>query len=99
MKVRVALDNPGYKLKPQMFASVTVTNPENKQALCVSSKALIFDRSQYFVLVYKSKDDVRITPVQVLSSIGDKTYISSGVLENDQVISTQAILIYDALNS
>ncbi|HSZ85433.1 MAG TPA: efflux RND transporter periplasmic adaptor subunit [Puia sp.] len=99
MKVRVALDNSGYLLKPQMFASVTVTNPENKQALCISSKSLIFDRSQYFVLVYKSKDDVRITPVQVLSSIGDKTYISSGVQESDKVISTQAILIYDALNS
>jgi membrane fusion protein, heavy metal efflux system len=99
MKVRVALDNSGYLLKPQMFASVTVTNPENKQALCISSHALIFDRSQYFVLVYKSKDDVRITPVQVLSSIGDKTYISSGVQENDKVISTQAVLIYGAINS
>ncbi|HLY70235.1 MAG TPA: efflux RND transporter periplasmic adaptor subunit [Puia sp.] len=99
MKVRVALDNSGYLLKPQMFASVTVTNPENKQALCISSRALIFDRSQYFVLVFNTKEDVRITPVQVLSSIGDKTYISSGVQENDKVISTQAILIYDALNS
>ncbi|HEX4373536.1 MAG TPA: efflux RND transporter periplasmic adaptor subunit, partial [Puia sp.] len=99
MKVRVALDNSDYLLKPQMFASVTVTNPENKQALCISPKALIFDRSQYFVLVYRSKDDVRITPVQVLSSIGDKTYKSSGVQENDKVISSQAILIYDALNN
>ncbi len=99
MKVRVALDNPGYLLKPQMFASVTVTNPENKQSICISSKALIFDHSQYFVLLYKSKDDVRITPVQVISSIGDKTYLSSGVQEGDNVISSQAILIYDALNS
>jgi membrane fusion protein, heavy metal efflux system len=99
MKVRVALDNPDYLLKPQMFASVTVTNPENKQSLCISSRALIFDHSQYFVLVYKTKSDVRITPVQVISSIGDKTYISSGVQEGDNIISSQAILIYDALNS
>jgi cobalt-zinc-cadmium efflux system membrane fusion protein len=99
MKVRVALDNPNYLLKPQMFASVTVTNPENKQSLCVSSKSLMFDHSQYYVLLFKSKDDVRITPVQVISSIGDKTYISAGIQEGDRVISSQVVLIYDALNS
>jgi cobalt-zinc-cadmium efflux system membrane fusion protein len=99
MKVRVSLENPGYLLKPQMFASVIVTNPENKQSICIPSHALIFDHSQYFVLLFKSKEDVRITPVQVISSIGDRTYISSGVSEGDKVISTQAILIYDALNS
>jgi membrane fusion protein, heavy metal efflux system len=99
MKVRVALDNPNYLLKPQMFASVTVTNPENKQSLCVSSKSLMFDHSQYYVLLFKSKDDVRITPVQVISSIGDKTYISAGIQEGEKVISSQVVLIYDALNS
>jgi cobalt-zinc-cadmium efflux system membrane fusion protein len=99
MKVRIALDNKDYTLKPQMFASVTVTNPENRQSICIPSHALIFDHSQYFVLVYHNKDDVRITPVKVISAIGDKTYLSEGVQEGDKVISSQAILIYDALNS
>ncbi len=99
MKVRVALDNSGYLLKPQMFASVTVTNPENKQAICISSKSLIFDNSQYYVLIYNSKNDIRITPVQILNTNGDKTYIASGVKEGDKLISSQTILIYDALNS
>jgi membrane fusion protein, heavy metal efflux system len=99
MKVRVSLDNPGYLLKPQMFASVTVINKEDKQALCVSSGALIFDHSQNYVLVYKSNSDVRITPVQIINTVGDKTYISSGVQQGDKVITSQALLIYDALNS
>ncbi len=99
MKVRVALDNSDYSLKPQMFASVTVTNPENKESICISSHALIFDHSQYYVLIYNSKNDVRITPVQILSSNGDKTYIASGVKEGDKIIASQVILIYDALNS
>lgn len=99
MKVRVALDNPGYLLKPQMFASVTVTNPENRQSICIPSHALIFDHSQYFVLVYHGKDDVRITPVKVTSAIGDKTYIAEGINEGDKIIASQAILIYNALNS
>ncbi|MBS1949153.1 MAG: efflux RND transporter periplasmic adaptor subunit [Bacteroidetes bacterium] len=99
MKVRVSLDNQGYLLKPQMFASVTVINHENKESLCISSKALIFDHSQYYVLIYNSKEDVRITPVQIISANGDKTYIASGLNEGDKIISSQAILIYDALNS
>ncbi len=99
MKVRVSLDNRDYALKPQMFASVTVTNPENKQSICIPSHALIFDHSQYYVLVYRSKDDVQITPVKVISAIGDKTYIAEGVQAGDKIIASQVILIYDALNS
>jgi len=99
MKVRVALENPDYSLKPQMFASVTVTNKENRQAICIPSRALIFDHSQYYVLIYKDKSDIQITPVQVINTIGEKTYISSGANEGDKVIGSQAILIYTALNS
>lgn len=99
MKVRVSLDNPGYLLKPQMFASVMVTNKEDKQALSIPQGALIFDHSQNYVLIYKSNSDVRVTPVQVINTVGGKTYIASGVQEGDRIITSQALLIYDALNS
>jgi cobalt-zinc-cadmium efflux system membrane fusion protein len=99
MKVRVVLANEDYALKPEMYASITVNDKENKRCLSVSSHAIIFDHSQYYVLVFKSKSDVKITPVQVINAVGDKTFIASGVQEGDKVISSQAILIYDALNS
>jgi cobalt-zinc-cadmium efflux system membrane fusion protein len=99
MKVRIVLANPDYSLKPDMYASITVTNKVNKQTLSVPSEAVIFDHSQNYVLIYNSKSDVKITPVQVLNTVGDKTYIAVGVNEGDKVIASQAILIYDALNS
>jgi membrane fusion protein, heavy metal efflux system len=99
MKVRVSLNNPDYVLKPQMFASVTVTSTENKEAICIPSHALYFDHSQYYVLVYKDRADVQITPVTVINSIGDKTYISSGASVGDRIIGSEVILIYAALNS
>jgi cobalt-zinc-cadmium efflux system membrane fusion protein len=99
MKVRVVLPNTDYLLKPEMYASITVTNKENKRALSISSQALIFDHSQYYVLIYNSKTDVKITSVQVINTVGDKTYIAAGVADGDKVISSQAILIYNALNS
>src|SRR6185312_13909459 len=99
MKVRVVLSNPGYLLKPEMYASITVTEKENRQALSVPSSAIIFDHSQNYVLLYHSKSDVKITPVQVISAVGNMTFISSGVAEGDKVVTSQAILIYNALNS
>jgi cobalt-zinc-cadmium efflux system membrane fusion protein len=99
MKVRVVLPNPEYSLKPEMYASITVSDKENKQCLSVPSQALIFDHSQYYVLVFNSKADVKITPVQVINTVGDRTFIASGVSKGEKVITSQAILIYDALNS
>jgi len=99
MKVRVVLPNPDYVLKPEMYASITVADKENAKCLSVPSQALIFDHSQYYVLVYNSKTDIKITPVQVLNTVGDRTYIASGVSDGDKVVGSQAILIYNALNS
>jgi cobalt-zinc-cadmium efflux system membrane fusion protein len=98
MKVRVVLPNPDYLLKPEMYASITVSDKENKECLSIPSSAVIFDHSQNYVLVFHSKSDVKITPVTVISTLGDKTFVS-GVNEGDKVVASQAILIYNALNS
>ena len=99
MKMRVVLKNPGYLLKPEMFATVTVNNSENKEAISVSSDALIFDHSQYYVLVYKSKKNVQIRPVEVISINGKTVYIKSGLTPGEKIIASQALLIYGSLNS
>ncbi len=99
MKIRVVLPNPDYALKPEMFASVTVVNKSNSEALCVPADALIFDHSQYFVLVYKSQSDIRITPVQLINTNANKSYISGGVQVGDKIIGSNVVLIYEALNS
>jgi cobalt-zinc-cadmium efflux system membrane fusion protein len=99
IKVRVVLQNPDYILKPQMYASVMVSNPEGREALCVPSKALVFDRSRYYVLNYKGNGKADITPVEVLNTLGDKTYLSSGVHEGDRIIATLALQIYSELNN
>lgn len=98
MKVRVVLPNPDYLLKPEMYASITVSDKENKECLSIPSSAVIFDHSQNYVLVFHNKSDVKITPVTVISTLGDKTFVS-GVNKGDKVVSSQAILIYNALNS
>ena len=99
MKVRVMLSNSDYALKPEMYASITVTNKENRQTLSVSSQALIFDHSQYYVLLYKGSGKADITPVQKLSSLSNKVYLTEGVHIGDRVITSSALQIYDQLNN
>ncbi|HUX84634.1 MAG TPA: efflux RND transporter periplasmic adaptor subunit [Chitinophagaceae bacterium] len=99
MKVRIVISNPGYLLKPEMFASVKVSNPEHRELLCVPQQAVVFDNSQYYVLVYHSNRDIRITPVKVETGSGERYYITSGLKQGDRVICSQTILIYQALNT
>jgi len=99
MKMRVVLPNPGYMLKPQMFATVTVNNGTQQDAISVPNKALIFDNSKYYVLVYKGAKDVEIRAVDIISANGNTTYIKSGIQPGEMVIGSQAILIYGALNN
>ncbi|MGN8071106.1 efflux RND transporter periplasmic adaptor subunit [Mucilaginibacter sp. SG564] len=99
MKMKVVLDNPNFMLKPQMFATVTVNNTENEQAIAVSSSDLIFDHSQYYVIILKGPKDVQIRPVEVSSINGKLAYIKSGVSKGDRLIGSQAVLIYGSLNN
>jgi cobalt-zinc-cadmium efflux system membrane fusion protein len=99
MKMRIVLDNPDYLLKPQMFATVIVNNSENKKAVAVPTSSIVFDHSQYYVLLYKSKKDVQIRQVELLSTNGNTAFIKRGVAPGDLLIGSQAILIYGALNN
>jgi membrane fusion protein, heavy metal efflux system len=99
MKLRIVLSNPDYLLKPEMYASVMVTTTENKKMLSIPSRGLIFDHSQYYVLIYKSPTDITIRPVQVLNTAGDRTFISGGLSVGEKLIGTDALLIYQELNS
>lgn len=99
MKMRVVLNNNDYKLKPQMFATVTVNNSENRDAICISSGSLIFDHSQYYVIVYKNQKDVQIRPVDIISINGNNVFIKSGVEPGDLLIGSQALQVYGALNN
>lgn len=99
MKMRVVLKNSDYALKPQMFATVTINNTENKQGIAISSKDLVFDHSQYYVVIINGKKDVEIRPVEIISINGKSAYIKSGINPGDRLIGSQAILIYGSLNS
>jgi len=101
MKMRVVLDNPDFALKPQMFATIAISNTVNKKATSVSSGALIFDNSQYYVIIIKGKNNIEIRPIEVITNNGETAYIKSGLEPGDRVVGADALLMYyyHSLNS
>jgi membrane fusion protein, heavy metal efflux system len=98
MKVRISLQNPDLMLKPEMFTNVLVENRQGKKAVSVSTKALISENGRTYVVVYKEKCDMHIQEVNVLKTLGDQTFLSSGLNAGDKVLAQNQILLFRQLS-
>ncbi|MDB5233956.1 MAG: transporter [Hymenobacter sp.] len=98
MKVRVRLQNPGYLLKPEMYAQVRVENTEAAKALALPAKSVVFDKDRNFVMVYRDRTHVETRPVTLSKTVGDYSYVTTGVKRGDVVIAKEQLLVYDELN-
>lgn len=99
MQARVVLDNANGLLIPESKATIKVSSSETNTALTVPSKAVIFDDNRSFVVVFKSRTDIKVKEIKILKQVGDVTYISEGLSEGEQVITNNQLLIYRSLNS
>src|SRR6478609_6998947 len=95
VKARVTLPNPHLELKPEMFANVKVHYSEPIKKLTVPPAALIFDKSRYFVMVYKADDDIETREVIVYKNTEKLIYIDSGLKEGEKVMTKFQLLVYD----
>jgi membrane fusion protein, heavy metal efflux system len=98
MQVRIKLDNPDFLLKPEMKATVKISNTQKEKMLAVPSSAVIFDKSRYFVMIFKDRFNIETRKVEVFRQVGDLSYINSGLKEGESVVTQNQLLIYDALN-
>ncbi|KQT15345.1 RND transporter [Chryseobacterium sp. Leaf404] len=99
MQARVVLDNANGLLIPDSKATIKVSKSENKTAFSIPSKAVIFDDNRSYVVVFKSRNDIKIKEIQILKQNRDITYISEGLKEGESVITNNQLLIYRSLNN
>jgi cobalt-zinc-cadmium efflux system membrane fusion protein len=97
LHVRILLNNDGLLLKPEMFAKVIVTNIENKKTSCIPTKALISQNGKNFVVLFNSKNDMKIAEVEIIKTVGDITYIKSGITAGQQLITQNQLLVFQQL--
>lgn len=98
MKVRIKLDNANYLLKPEMRANIKLSYNESQQMLAVPSSAVIFDKSKNYVMIFKDRHNIETRLVEVYRQVGNVAYIASGLKDGEKVMTTNQLLVYDALN-
>lgn len=99
LKVRVTLDNADYRLKPEMFANVSVIYAGHDKRVAIPAKAVVFDKNRNFVVMVNKKNQPLVREVEIYKSIGPRTYISGGLAAGNRVVTTNTLLIYNALQN
>jgi cobalt-zinc-cadmium efflux system membrane fusion protein len=92
LKVRVVLPNARHRLKPQMYATVAVTD-QNRNAMVVPATAVIRDGVTTYVYIQTGENKYVRRDVLVGEARDATVEITSGLNEGDRVISTGAELL------
>ncbi|HTG67211.1 MAG TPA: efflux RND transporter periplasmic adaptor subunit [Flavobacterium sp.] len=98
MQARIKLQNPGFLLKPDMNANIKLSYNEDQSMIAIPSNAIVFDKSKNFVMLFKDRHNIETRQLEVYRVVGDTTYISNGLKENEKVITNNQLFIYRALN-
>ena len=98
MKVRVQLENKDILLKPEMYAKVGVRQVTDSMMLAVPARSVVFDRNRYWVVVFRDRCHVQANEVNIASTTGSYTYVRSGVVRGEKVITNLQLLVYNGLN-
>jgi Cu(I)/Ag(I) efflux system membrane fusion protein len=93
LKVRIAFPNPELRLRPGASARVEIGHDAEETALAVPTEAVIRTGKRTLVMVAEGVG--KFSPVEVKAGreIGDKTVISSGLSENQEIASSGQFLI------
>ncbi len=92
LKVRVVLPNPRHLLKPQMYATVAVTN-ENRTAIVVPSTAVIRDGVSTFVYVETADGKYQRREVQLGAAHDTSVEIVGGLKDGERVVGVGSELL------
>lgn len=97
LKARIALDNRDFKLKPGMIADIIALKETDKTAVAVPTSCIVFFDNKNYVLVYKDDCTIEAREVDLMTTKNGTTYLNSGLEENEQIITKNQLLIFEAL--
>ncbi len=93
--IEIEIPNPGFRLKPGMYARVTVTTDERKDALVVPANAVVDTGGRRGVFLAAENSTVSFRPVSVGVEESAQIEILDGLSEGDRVVTTGAAGLRD----
>lgn len=97
VKARVKIENPGNKLKPEMFANVTIKAKSGETLPEVNTRGLIFDNDKNYVVVVDGKAKVHIQQVDIAKRVEDRAYIRAGLKPGDRIVASRQLYLFESL--
>lgn len=98
VRVRIELDNPSGRLRPGLFAQVSLDYGEQAPVLYVASEALIRTGTRAVVIVAGEQNRFIPTEVQAGADVDGKTVILKGLTEGQTVVASGQFLIDSEAN-
>ena len=89
-KVRCELQNPGLRLKLDMFASVRVPTTFSKQAVAVPVSALQQVENRNVLFIQKAETSFEMRPVKTGNTVNGQLEIVSGVSAGEKIVTQGA---------
>ncbi len=91
--VRATIDNKDFRLKPEMFANVTLYSPSDHAAVGVPKQALIYEGDQ--VRVWVARDDKTIELRQIKPGLtnGDLVEVVGNLKPGEQIVTKGSLFI------
>jgi cobalt-zinc-cadmium efflux system membrane fusion protein len=93
-KIRIAFANADYALKPNMFATVTLTGAKQSR-IVLPSAALLMNNDRTSVFIATAPWTFERRTVDPVLSEGTSVAIRSGIAEGDKVVVSGGILLND----
>lgn len=91
--IEIEIPNPGYRLKPGMYARITLTVEERKNTLVAAKSAIIDFENKRGVWMPTDETRARFVPVELGLEGTDTIEILSGVKEGDRFVTTGAAAV------
>ena len=91
-RIRVALENPGLRLKPGMYATIRIEGA-GANAVSVPRSAVLSTGERNLVFVRRSDGMLEPRPVTIGESTEDRTRILGGVNVGDTVVASATFLV------
>lgn len=99
VQVRCEVDNPGHKLKPEMYARITPVMDGNTKVPRVPNAALFTQGLYSYIFVEKSPGVLQRRRVTLGMQDADFTYIKDGLAPGERIVTSGALLLNSELGS
>lgn len=97
VQARASVENPGLRLRPEMFARATLLPSEERNAVRVPNSALVTQGLQHFVFVERAPGELVRRRVQLALQDREYSYVSEGLAQNERVVTSGALLLQSEL--